>query len=99
MEIIVMLLLVGLFVMYSSFSWGFVASKFYGWFILTSFPTLPQFTVLQFVGFLLFVGVMTHKSSTFIKEEYKDTTTEFTLLLFSPWVSLIIGWMVYGIFF
>lgn len=89
------------FLIYGAFSWGFVAFKFYGWFILSqpTFTTLPHFTITQFVGFLLFIGVLTHKSIISIKDEYKDKNFEYFSLLLGPWFVLLVGWMIQGLFF
>lgn len=94
------LLIVGLIVLYGSFSWGFVASKFYGWFILPVFPTLPHFTITEFIGFMLFINVMTHKgSSQYIDKKYRDEISEWIIMILSPWLTLFIGWSLHSIFF
>jgi hypothetical protein len=85
---------------YSSFSWGFVAMKFYHWFVLTSFPKLPEFTITQFIGFILFTHIFfTNSSSTSIKDEYKDKSTEWVGTFIKPWVTLVFGWLIYSFLF
>lgn len=94
------LLIVGIVVVYGSFSWGFVASKFYGWFVLPAFPTLPHFTVTEFVGFMLFIGVMTHKGTgQLIDKKYRDEVGEWAMVILAPWLTLLLGWGLYSVFF
>lgn len=98
--ILTAILIVSILVVYASFSWGFVAFKFYGWFILPVFPDLPHYSVIQFIGFLFFIGVFTSKGgSTQIKKELRDETSEWTMTILSPWISLILGWLMYSVFF
>ena len=99
MEALGLILIVLGVIVYNAFAWGYVASVFYGWFVLPSFPTLPHFGYVEFIGFLLFIGVMTHKSSTNIKDEYKDTGMDTLQLLIGPWISLFLGWLVHIVFF
>lgn len=95
------MLILFVIIIYNAFSWGFVAFKFYGWFILSqpTFATLPHFTITQFVGFILFIGVFTHKSATHMKDEYKDKNSEYLSMLLGPWIVLFFGWMIQGLFF
>lgn len=101
MEILLgVLVLVGLLIIYSSFCWGFVAYKFYGWFVLPSITTLPNFTITEFIGFVLFVSVFTSKKvSDSIKDEYKDKSSNWIQILVNPWVTLFCGWLIHSLFF
>lgn len=99
MEAIGILVLVLLFLLYNAFAWGYVASVFYGWFVLPSFPNLPHFSYIEFIGFVLFMGVLTHKNPTNIKDEYKDKGMDTIQLLIGPWVTLFFGWLVHIVFF
>jgi len=83
---------------YYAFSWGYVISILYGWFILPAVPTLPHFTVLQFVGFSLFANALIRHSSTSVKKEYRDSYDS-TLVWFSPWLTLFCAWVIYAIWF
>lgn len=100
MELLAILGFAFLILAYSSFSWGYVASLFYGWFILPNFPTLPHFTVTQFVGFMIFISITFNRSSPdFIKDEYKEKGQQWFYLFISPWLTLFFGWSMYSIFF
>lgn len=92
--------IVFLMLTYSAFSWGYVASVFYGWFILPNFPTLPHFTVAQFVGFMIFANVTINRTSPgFIKDDYKDKLSEWLYFFISPWLTLFFGWLIYNTWF
>ena len=84
MEALGILILVLLLLLYNVFAWGYVASVFYGWFVLPYFPNLPHFGYVEFISFVLFFGVLTHKSPTFIKDEYKDKTMDMIQFLIGP---------------
>ena len=82
-------------ILYNSFSWGFVASKFYLWFVLSIFPTAPHFTVTQFIGIAFFImAIMPKNSIDNLKEEYKSKENMWFTLFFSPWISLIMGYFI-----
>jgi hypothetical protein len=83
-------LVIGL-ILYDAFSWGFVASKFYVWFILSAFPVLPAIGYLQFVGIMIFLSVIMPKHVDTAKTETDNKKS--IMLIFSPWISLIIGWL------
>ena len=92
--------LIALLIVYSAFSWGFVTYKLYGWFVLPTFTEFPHFTVLQFVGFALFVNALIrHGNSTSIKDEYKDKKNEYLGAFLSPWLTLVFSWFIYALFF
>lgn len=84
---------------YSSFTWGLVASVYYGWFVLPYFSTFPVFTVTQFVGFTMFVNVIIRQVPSFIQNEYKDTSMEWSYLILGPWITLLLGWCIHSIWF
>ena len=79
---------------YSALSWGFVASKFYVWFILPLFPMLPEINYIGFIGIMLFVAAIGYKNSVVIKDEYTNKEAGLTLLFISPWVVFACGWFV-----
>jgi hypothetical protein len=100
MEILAILFGVCVLLIYGCFSWGFVAWKFYGWFIVTAIPNAPDFTVTQFIGFSFFLYVILPKVSVDIKSEYKeDATTRIIGAVIAPWIVLIIGALMNSIFF
>ena len=86
--------LVGVLLIYNSFSWGFVSFTFYYWFVLPNIPDLPHFTITQFIGFSLFVNTIIRHGSSHLKDEYKDQTKEWTGILLSPWLTILFGWFI-----
>ena len=89
----VIIAIVGLTI-YSALSWGLVMFKFYTWFILPVFITLPEITYLQAVGLALFATLLkTHVVDT-IKDEYKDKNKAWIDMIY-PWMSLFLGWLIY----
>jgi hypothetical protein len=90
---------VAILILYGAFSWGFVSYTFYNWFVLTSFPELPHFGIVQFIGFSLFVNTIVRHGSVFIKDEYKDKKLEYISLFLNPWLTLFFGWVLKVILF
>ena len=75
--------------LYSSFSWGYVASIFYSWFIMPNFETLPDLSWYHFAGIMFFVNCFYHNSTlSYIKDEFKDSTSGVINTVLSPWVLL-----------
>ena len=85
--------------LYNSFAWGYVGSIFYNWFVLPSFPDFPNFGYTEFIGFNLFVSVLTNKTTMTIKDEYKDKQMIILQLLVGPWAVLFMGWLIKIVFF
>ena len=80
-------------ILYSSFSWGYVAVIFWGWFIIPLFPEAPLFTWTQFAGFMFMLNCFVHQSNKHVKKEYKDEVTEWSGLILNPWLTLLGGWI------
>ena len=79
---------------YTSLSWGYVISLFYGWFILPIFPNLPKLSIIQFIAISLFIKAVLPLTPVWIKDEYKDTTMVWFSALLSPWLTLCFGWVI-----
>jgi hypothetical protein len=95
MEVLAILALLFILIIYGAFSWGYVGHTLYMWFIIPHFPTLPTFSVIQFIGFMLFVNVMTNRSNgPHIKDEFKDQSAMYSTLILSPWIMLFIAWLL-----
>ena len=98
--IIVFLVIIGAAFVYDTLAWGLVLYKFWGWFMLPVFVTLPALTFVQALGLMFVIGLFknTYTGDTNIKDEYKKrkNTPTFSLLL-SPWVALFFGWLAYTI--
>lgn len=86
--------LVVVLIVYTSLSWGFVSYTFYNWFILTSIDGLPHFTMIQFIGFALFLNALIRGNSSYIKDEFKDKTQMYMGVLLNPWITLFFGWLI-----
>ncbi len=81
-------------VLYGSFSWGFVLYKFWYWFILPVFPTLPEITFWHAMGLFLFIGFFRIGDGQVIKDKYKDGAGTIFGNLLSPWVLLLVGHII-----
>jgi hypothetical protein len=92
-------LFIAALLLYNSFSWGLVVYKFWYWFTLPVFVELPEITYLQAVGLMFFIGLFQKQTLSVIKKEYRDVSTESTITLISPWTMLLMGWVIYKIFF
>lgn len=89
--IFLLVLIVGGLIVYNSFSWGFVLFKFWGWFIVPVFTTLPLITFWQAVGLMFVVALFHGKHLT--PKEYDKTNAAVTVLL-GPWLTLFVGWLI-----
>lgn len=86
---------------YDLFSYGFVGTKFWAWFIVPTFHVEPL-TLLSMVGIVLLIRLFTHKPIS-IKEaeenanrKLDDKKVLYTLaVLAAPWVSLLTGYIVH----
>lgn len=91
-----LLALVPVIIFYNALSWGFVVSKFYGWFILSQFPALPHFSILIFIGFMCFLGALLPKHVQIgMKKEYQDNSTFIISILIMPWATLLCGYIIH----
>lgn len=89
------LVLVPMIVLYSSFSWGYVATIFWGWFILPLFPDLHSFTWIQFAGMMCLVNCFTNHKTFKIKKEFEDKTQTWSSIILAPWLTLLGGWILH----
>jgi len=85
---------------YSYFANGFILSKLWSWFIVTTFGLEPL-TIVQAIGVSMVVGFLTsHRASTNNKDKTtSDTIAEVLIALLSPWFTLLIGWIIYSTWF
>lgn len=89
--IILVVLAVGALLVYHSFSWGFVLFKFWGWFVVPVFSTLPVLTFWQAVG-LMFIIALFHGQH--VKPKEYDEFDAATTVLIGPWLTLFVGWLI-----
>lgn len=97
--LILVVILFGILFIYDALSWGLVMYKFWGWFVLPIFTTLPTITFVQAIGLIFFVGLFkSHFIGENIKDEYKKNTYGTAIVtIVMPWVTLIFGWLAYQI--
>lgn len=84
---------------------GLVLYKYWGWFVLPAFPTLPAPSILHFIGLRMFVGAVTMKTEAPRRktaEEKREaelrTPGTWEQLLFSLWMYglfLLFGWLIH----
>lgn len=102
MEIISLILLFififGFLLFYSSFSWGYVATIIANWFIISLSLEFPQFTWLQYVGVVFFVGCFVCGGLKEIKKEYKDENMTWINIILAPWLTLLGAWILHLIY-
>lgn len=85
---------------------GFLVKTFWGWFILTQFPSLPQISIMPAIGFCMFVSAIspwrtvTAKEIDEMSELSADKRTMISFLNgFFTFVAIVImlgmGWVVH----
>ena len=94
MEIIGLLFVAILLVVYSYVAWGFVSYTLYNWFVLTAIPELPTFSIVQFIGFHLFLNCIIRTPTQHLKDDYVDTDKTAISVILTPWVVLLISSIV-----
>jgi hypothetical protein len=83
---------------YAALSWGFVAYKFWGWFIPMAFPTIaiPHLLYYQAIALIMFLDLFKTIPTQQIKKEYKDETAAAIVSVIAPWIVLGVGYFVYA---
>lgn len=91
------LVLIPLLLLYTSLTAGYVTHTFYNWFVINEITGLPNFTILQFIGFSYFLlALLPSKKLDYIKEEYKESkVSQFGGLFLMPWVILLFGYLIH----
>ena len=98
MGILILLVIIFGAIIYDALAWGLVVQKFWGWFLVPVFPeVLDPISFKLAVGLAFFIGLFHARNYTSIKSEYKDGTTEVVTMLIAPWITLLIGAIVFGI--
>lgn len=87
-------IIIALALTYSAFSWGLVLYKFWTWFILPVFITLPVITLVQAVGLVFFISLFKAQAVQVIKDEYLKKNYVLYGNLLTPWITLFIGYLV-----
>jgi len=99
--LLALLIIVPLLFLYTAFSWGYVLSCMYQWFILSAIPTMPMFTVVQFIGFSLFANTLIrHTAPKSVKAEYAEDGTAYLVgQLILPWSTWLFAWAFHAYYF
>lgn len=82
--------------LYSTFAWGFILFKFWKWFAIPVFTSLPMFSYLQACG-LIFLTDIFRRNSQLITDKYLQDNNNFINII-NPWVTLLFGYLFYIIF-
>ena len=94
------IVLIGAALLCGSFVWGLIMYKFWYWFLLPVFPSLPHINYWGALGLVIFISLFQVTDvSRPIKEEYVDSTKGTVISLVQPFVILFIGWMIHSLFF
>jgi len=96
--IIVILGFLGLmifFLAYDALTWGLVCYKFWYWFLMPVFPTLPQIVFWQAVGLMFFISLFRNPVLGIMKKEYRDDNAQTIATIIVPWIALVVGYFVY----
>jgi hypothetical protein len=88
------LAVIALALLYGAFAWAFVMYKFWYWFLLPVFTTLPQVTLVQCVGLMMFIGLFNTAIPYIPKKEYRDDSSRSWAVFLAPPVVLLLGWLV-----
>lgn len=97
MGFILILGLIVIIFLYSTLAWGLVLFKFWGWFVLPVFTTLPEITFVQALGLMFVIGLFKTSSSQIIKKQYTMDNTGW-IVWAMPWATLVFGWLAYTLF-
>lgn len=94
------IVLAAIFIFYGSFAHGFVGYKLWQWFMVPIFD-LPTITICKAIGIMLLVRLFTYEnpfgatdSITNPNLKMSEKATRLAGLLFGPWFSLLLGYIV-----
>jgi hypothetical protein len=89
------LVLAGSIIVYFIFVNGFLGLQYYKWFIQPYLNT-PNFTLIQFIGFVVFIRSIVPVHNSWIKDEYKEENRAWKIVLF-PWIGYFIAMLFHSI--
>ena len=92
-SVVMFLFLAPLFVVYIIFSFGFVLSYLWLWFVVPL--GVSPIGVLHSYGLSLVVLMMTLRPSIYKNDEKEVDKGKIVGIFLSPWISLLIGYVVY----
>jgi len=98
--LIMVTLIIGFSVFYSSLAWGFILYKFWGWFLIPGFAMVFPEVVVNPINYPLAVGLFLFTiffrigNGQIMKTEVRDTNASLIGSLITPWLALLIGWLI-----
>lgn len=97
--VIIFIIIIGILFVYDTFLWGVILYKFWNWFVLPVFTTLPVLTLVQAIGLMFVINLFkSHFMGENIRDEFKKNKWESPVaILILPWITLIFGWLAWQI--
>ena len=93
------ILILPFLVLYSAFSWGFVATVLSGWFVIPLFPEFPQLSWIEFAGISLFISCFVIEPVNQIKDDCRVERPAILIEMYlRPWLLLLISWFIHLIY-
>lgn len=83
-------------IVYTMLSWGYVLYKFWEWFVLPVFHTLPSITMYQAVGLMFVVNLFKSHVPANTPDNETTTTKKVGNMIgacITPWVTLVIAYL------
>lgn len=97
--VIVAVIVIVAAIIYGALVWGLVTYKFWYWFILPVFPTLPEISFIEAIGIMFFISLFKTAIQQSIKKEHTNEKITTISALVAPWVSLLLGYLFYSWFY
>lgn len=89
--------IVGVLFLYTSFAWGYVLFKFYYWFMIPIFGnSLPAINATEAIGIMIFMGLFKNHNIPSLKEDLYEQSFGTRLLqsIVNPWITLGIAYFI-----
>ena len=97
-------LLLGILTIYEILVYGFICFKFWHWFVIPVFPTLPNINYWQGVSLMMFIFLFHNVTKTIspapssYSERVEQIVDELVSTILKPWMMWFIGWMMTYLF-
>jgi hypothetical protein len=80
---------------WGAFGWGFVLYKFWQWFVLPVFTTLPHISISQAVGLMMVVQLFDKNIPQVFDDEFLNSDKKNVFDIISPIITFVFGWIVW----
>lgn len=80
---------------WGAFAWGFVLYKFWQWFVLPVFTTLPHISISQAVGLMMVVQLFDKNIPQVFDDEFLNSDKKNVFDIISPVIAFVFGWIVW----